>query len=251
MKIYWRCLALSVFFVTSAYLTAGFTGFGCELKLPFRMEIPAKYSHSIDKYSEKVIPSAVQNSPPKAKPAVKPVNSPSSLRKKEIKAIYNVVYSNSDISPSEALKLSGIIYDVTSEYEKKYHFKRDVPLLLSLIYNESRFHRSSCSRAGARGLLQLTRPALKSVCTDWGTYHGNFNMYNPEHNIRVGYYYICRNKNQMGLDTAIVAYNRGYRNIKYHLHASRRDKNSYLSRVLNKRYYFKTQLARQYRLQNI
>jgi soluble lytic murein transglycosylase len=93
--------------------------------------------------------------------------------------------------------------------------------LVIIAYMESRFDRRAVSSAGAKGVMQLMPVAVKDVYQ-----HGcgerelplKFDVWNPEHNILVGYCYwtLLRNQYKLPLPLAVAAYNFGPGRVRAH-----------------------------------
>ncbi len=83
-------------------------------------------------------------------------------------------------------------------------------LVLAVIRTESDFRPDALSPVGARGLMQLTEPALSDVNRYLKTDYRFDDMYDPKINIRCGTCYLFLMYRQFGrYDTALAAYNAG------------------------------------------
>lgn len=82
----------------------------------------------------------------------------------------------------------------------------DAYLIIAIIYTESNFSVNAVSPKGAVGLMQV----LPSTATQYGQY----NLFNPEHNIHVGTRHFARLlARYRSLELALAAYNAGEGNI--------------------------------------
>lgn len=145
--------------------------------------------------------------------------------------ISSLIQDYSDIDSNTAYKYAALIDKVTTEFKQKYNFDKNVSKLLALIFVESDFNYKAVSNAGAKGLMQLMPDTFNSVKSEIGL--TNSNIFDPETNIKAGYYYFCKNEKTYGTDKALVAYNQGYSNLDSALRLSRGRTTSYLSRVQN------------------
>lgn len=157
--------------------------------------------------------------------------------------IADIIVSNSEkkVQCGEAYNYAEIIYDVTSEYETKYGFKKDIPLILAIMKTESTFDKKCTSDVGAEGLMQMTPSTFNDVKKEVSLKDSN--LYNPETNIRACYYYILENIKKIGLEKAIVAYNQGFKKLTNAVAVSKTNPNSYLSKVLKSKSEFQSILG--------
>jgi hypothetical protein len=187
-----------------------------------------------------LIPMSMSEYPFRHSPKVDKLNEAS----KEDLTKSNLVHLMSRISKGKTPESTlSQIYDwideITTEYADKYGYKKDVPKILAILTTESRtYNTKAISTASAKGLMQITPIALKSVCQDWKTNPKNYNLYDPESNLRVGIYYFLRNESKWGTETALVSYNQGYKNIKQAVIRSRGSETSYLTTVIKFRTLF-------------
>lgn len=89
---------------------------------------------------------------------------------------------------------------------KKYSLNNNPVLMLALMREESYFNSNATSSVGAKGLMQLM-PATASGISE----EKDFNLYNPETNIKLGNMYYSQIRSMLnGMDiSAIAAYNGG------------------------------------------
>ena len=142
--------------------------------------------------------------------------------------------SSNYVNKKKADDLADIVDSVTSEFQDKYGFPKDVPKLLAIMQTESDFRNLSPNEAEAVGYIQITPQCLNEVNkrTGWG--YTMADMQDATSNIRVGWYYLNRDRVKYGDEKSIVAYNQGYRNLGGAVQASRGDSGSYLSKVMNR-----------------
>jgi soluble lytic murein transglycosylase len=95
------------------------------------------------------------------------------------------------------------------------NYDLDAALLAGLIYQESRFHSSAVSPAGAIGLMQLLPETARGIALHTGgTKFVTSDLYDPELNVRYGSWYLrhlLRKYGDVGL--ALAAYNAGQTNV--------------------------------------
>lgn len=92
------------------------------------------------------------------------------------------------------------------KYSKKYNIP--VEILQGLIRTESLFDNKISSHAGAVGLAQLMPSTAKYVAEKLELNY--YNLFNPDHNIFLGSYYLQEQYNYFGrMEVAISAYNAG------------------------------------------
>ena len=128
-----------------------------------------------------------------------------------------------------ARELSKLVISISKEYEETYGFENDIAKLMSIIRVESEFNPNCTSSAGAKGLMQLMDATGQAYAEKLG--FKEYKPYDPEQNIRIAWYYYNVNKEKLGEDKAIVAYNRGYRNLTKAVQVSRGNPRSYLNKV--------------------
>jgi Tfp pilus assembly protein PilO len=128
-----------------------------------------------------------------------------------------------------ARELSKLVISISKEYEETYGFENDIAKLMSIIRVESEFNPNCKSSAGAKGLMQLMDDTGQAYAKKLG--FKEYKPYDPEQNIRVAWYYYNINKEKMGEDKAIVAYNQGYRNLTKAVRVSRGNPRSYLNKI--------------------
>jgi len=97
---------------------------------------------------------------------------------------------------------------------------------------------------GARGYMQMTPIAVKSVCQYWNESTGNYDMNNLHDNLLLGNYYFYNNLKDLNgdVESALVCYNQGYGNLWSGVVASRGDNSSYMVKVMNKAYEYESKL---------
>ena len=100
--------------------------------------------------------------------------------------------------------------ELVFEYADYYGLER--ALIFAVIKTESSFNPNAISRAGAMGLMQITKRTGEYIATKLGV--ENFDLKDNNDNINFGCYYIkylyVRFKD---MDTALVAYNAGEGNV--------------------------------------
>jgi soluble lytic murein transglycosylase len=96
-------------------------------------------------------------------------------------------------------------------YEESVHYNWDPKLILALIAVESSFQNQSVSEKGAKGLMQLMPYVAESLAHELGIeWNGDFTLFNPFLNIRMGVHYLSRLILDFDdLRVALVAYNYG------------------------------------------
>ncbi len=145
--------------------------------------------------------------------------------------LVDIIMTEGYPKPTEefARELSKLVISISKEYEETYGFENDIAKLMSLIRVESRFNPNCKSSAGAKGLMQLMDATGQAYAKKLG--FKEYKPYDPEQNIRVAWYYYNVNKEKMGEDKAIVAYNQGYKNLTKAVQVSRGNPRSYLNKV--------------------
>jgi len=106
-----------------------------------------------------------------------------------------------------------IIYPLKyEEYIIKYskEYAMDPTLVAAIIYSESHFDASVISRAGAEGLMQIMPSTAKGIAQRIGA-NSDFNLFDPETNIRFGTSYIRSliDAYNGDINSALAAYNGG------------------------------------------
>ena len=145
--------------------------------------------------------------------------------------LVDIIMTEGYPKPTEefARELSKLVISISKEYEETYGFKNDVAKLMSIIRVESEFNPNCKSSAGAKGLMQLMDDTGQAYAKKLG--FKEYKPYDPEQNIRIAWHYYNINKEKMGEDKAIVAYNQGYRNLTKAVQVSRGNPRSYLNKV--------------------
>lgn len=141
--------------------------------------------------------------------------------------------SNQNLSDSKVTELAFLVDSVTSEFEEKYGFKKDVSLLLAIMRAESCFYNLSPNEAEATGYVQITPVCLTETNSKTGWGYSMEEMLEARKNLEVGWYHLNSDIEKFGLHKAIVAYNQGYNNLDKAVEVSLQDERSYLSTVLN------------------
>lgn len=102
-------------------------------------------------------------------------------------------------------KLCRIVKAVAEEAEK---YLIDEKIILSMIWQESKFEERAVSSHGAMGLMQIMPNTAR-------IYTNNLNdLYQPDKNIKIGVTYLqYLIEKYQNIDTAIVAYNQGEGNV--------------------------------------
>lgn len=145
--------------------------------------------------------------------------------------LVDIIMTEGYPEPTEefARELSKLIISISKEYEETYGFENDIAKLMSIIRVESGFNPNCTSSAGAKGLMQLMDATGQAYAEKLG--FKEYKPYDPEQNIRIAWYYYNINKEKLGEDKAIVAYNQGYRNLTKAVQVSRGNPRSYLNKV--------------------
>ena len=89
----------------------------------------------------------------------------------------------------------------------------DMYLVLALIKAESNFNPNAVSRAGAKGLMQLTEETFSHCCKKMNS--ENADILSPEDNINAGVWYLAYllDKYNGSVTNAVAAYNAGSSNV--------------------------------------
>lgn len=92
----------------------------------------------------------------------------------------------------------------------------DRGLIASVIAVESAGDPEAKSKAPAIGLMQITAPVLEEYFQETGKRYGLDDLYSPERNVEIGYWYLLRLLSHYKLDlwNALRAYNAGVGRIK-------------------------------------
>jgi len=145
--------------------------------------------------------------------------------------LVDIIMTEGYPEPTEefARELSKLVISISKEYEETYGFENDIAKLMSIIRVESEFNPNCTSSAGAKGLMQLMDATGQAYAEKLG--FKEYKPYDPEQNIRIAWYYYNINKEKLGEDKAIVAYNQGYRNLTKAVQVSRGNPRSYLNKV--------------------
>lgn len=89
------------------------------------------------------------------------------------------------ISPGDAMRLAGMIYDAADRNGIKFSF------LMAVIYTESRFNPSTnASTAGAKGLCQIMPTTFSYIARANGYNYGDNDIMDPYKNLRIGAIYL-------------------------------------------------------------
>lgn len=145
--------------------------------------------------------------------------------------LVDIIMTEGYPKPTEefARELSKLVISISKEYEETYGFENDIAKLMSIIRVESEFNPNCTSSAGAKGLMQLMDATGQAYAEKLG--FKEYKPYNPEQNIRIAWYYYNIDKEKLGEDEAIVAYNQGYGNLTKAVQVSRGNPRSYLNKV--------------------
>ena len=145
--------------------------------------------------------------------------------------LVDIIMTEGYPKPTEefARELSKLVISISKEYEETYGFENDIAKLMSIIRVESEFNPNCTSSAGAKGLTQLMDATGQAYAEKLG--FKEYKPYNPEQNIRIAWYYYNIDKEKLGEDEAIVAYNQGYGNLTEAVQVSRGNPRSYLNKV--------------------
>ncbi len=89
----------------------------------------------------------------------------------------------------------------------------DIYLVLALIKAESNFNQNAVSRAGAKGIMQLTEETFSHCCKKLNS--ENADILSPEDNINAGVWYLSYllDKYNGSVTNAVAAYNAGSSNV--------------------------------------
>ncbi|MEG0077655.1 lytic transglycosylase domain-containing protein [Anaerorhabdus sp.] len=139
-------------------------------------------------------------------------------KKKKIKPIYLVLFAIFLVYLS--IQVESKTSNLKNEYPKPYRsivhemaeeYDVDENLIYAIMRQESKFNTESVSSAKARGLLQITEPTfewLKMRLNDTTTVYED--LFEPEHNIRYGVYFLSLLKQEFkSSSTQLAAYNAG------------------------------------------
>lgn len=150
---------------------------------------------------------------------------------KLLESISNIIFNDNskNLSKEESKELAKLILKVNNEYVETYEFESDIPKLLSFIRVESHFNINAVSNKGAKGLMQLLDSTGKYIANELGI--KEYNPFDPEQNIRIGWYYYNKDKERLGEIKAIVAYNNGYKNLNRAVSRHQSRDNSYLRKI--------------------
>ena len=145
--------------------------------------------------------------------------------------LVDIIMTEGNPKPTEefARELSKLVISISKEYEETYGFENDIAKLMSIIRVESEFNPNCTSSAGAKGLMQLMDATGQAYAEKLG--FKEYKPYDPEQNIRIAWYYYNINKEKLGEDKAIVAYNQGYRNLSQAVSRSKSNRKSYWSKI--------------------
>lgn len=145
--------------------------------------------------------------------------------------LVDIIMTEGYPKPTEefARELSKLVISISKEYEETHGFENDIAKLMSIIRVESEFNPNCTSSAGAKGLMQLMDATGQAYAEKLG--FKEYKPYNPEQNIRIAWYYYNVDKEKLGEDEAIVAYNQGYGNLTEAVQVSRGNPRSYLNKV--------------------
>jgi len=121
----------------------------------------------------------------------------------------------------------------------------DAALIASVIRAESGFRASAVSHKGAVGLMQIMPATAEYIATRLAM--TEYDLSNPEHNIRMGTYYLKYLHDKFGdVRTALMAYNAGEGNVTKWLDGADKlakspfpETNKYVEKVLNGITYYK------------
>lgn len=125
-------------------------------------------------------------------------------------------------------------------YQEARRYNLDPLLIISIIYQESRFQKHAVGAANEIGLMQVmpTTAAKMASQMNWS----NYNLYDIEDNIRLGTRYLiyCLNRtteytdnSHRNIEYGLSAYNRGLGAVLRDLKAGRDPKNRYQEEVLH------------------
>lgn len=124
---------------------------------------------------------------------------------KEAEVLRFVLKYADKISPSDAIKLAGLIAEECENYDV------DPFLVLAVIQIESRFSPKAVSNRGAVGLMQVMPATAKYVAKKSGiTLQSSKSLYDPFLNVRLGIYYLYMLNNRFSsVERVLTAYNFG------------------------------------------
>lgn len=145
--------------------------------------------------------------------------------------VVKIIEEDGNIPKHTAQKIAKLSISINREYHKTYGFEEDLPKLLSFMKVESRFNPHIRSSAGAQGLMQIMDSTGKALAKELGI--SKYSPMDSEQNIRLGWYYYNKEKERLGEDKAIVAYNQGYNNLSKAVEYSKANNKSYWSKINN------------------
>ena len=101
-------------------------------------------------------------------------------------------------------------------------FSLDSDLIYAVMHTESRFDADAESRAGAKGLMQLTPATFEWIASLYPPENGGGDMFDPRDNIHCGCALLRLLLNEFGsVEVALCAYNAGMGNVETWLAESR------------------------------
>ncbi|MDO5724891.1 MAG: lytic transglycosylase domain-containing protein [Tissierellia bacterium] len=101
--------------------------------------------------------------------------------------------------------------DIVLKYAQEYNIDKNI--IYSIIDKESKFHKAAVSDKGAIGLMQIMPDTAEELANELDLL--NYDLTNPDDNIRIGSYYIKKliNKYDGNLIISLAAYNAGMGNV--------------------------------------
>jgi len=110
--------------------------------------------------------------------------------------------------------------DIIEKYASEYNI--DEYLLMAIINTESNFNKDAVSKAGAKGLMQITDTTAKSIAKSMGdTDFKVDDLFDPETSIKMGAWYFDNLRTRFGSNELVLAaYNAGRGNVNTWLNAS-------------------------------
>lgn len=158
---------------------------------------------------------------------------------KNISRLSSIVREESGDKVSEAFvdEVVEYVLEINYEYALEYGFEFDPCLTLAFLKVESNFNSHANSYADAKGIMQLMDKTGRANANELNI--STYDPYNWKQNIRIGWYYFSKNRDELGKYKAIVAYNQGYKNLSQAVQESWGDRKSYLNSILSAEAKFK------------
>lgn len=129
----------------------------------------------------------------------------------EIQGVKHIIDSSRTIDPEVSFMYAEEIVNTAHRYDNV-----SVPLLTSVLFNESTFDPNVCSKAGACGMGQLMPEIVYWIAKEWGMIYTDSLVFDYKFNIRatawfLNFIYIVPKHSKGSLDGTIAYYNGGAR----------------------------------------